>query len=64
MQTELNNYQQKLDESLKKVQDSQKDNGVDSCLKCKKIIGCEIRNLYVRIVYESMNGGQSGDFEF
>ncbi len=64
MQTELNTYQQKLDENLKKVQESQKANGVNSCLKCEKVIGCEIRNLYVRIVYESMNGGQGGDFEF
>ena len=64
MQTEINLYQQKLDESLKKVQESQKNNGVASCLYCQKVIGCEVRNFYVKVVYESMNGGQGGDFEF
>lgn len=64
MQTEINSYQEKLEESLKKLKESQNSNGVESCLQCEKVIGCEVRNLYVKLVYESMNGGESGDFEF
>jgi hypothetical protein len=33
-------------------------------MKCEKMFGCEIRELYVKAVYESMNKGRSGGFEF
>ena len=48
-------------ENLKKCQDS---NGINSCLKCEKIINCEIRNEYVESVYLSMNNGSGGFFNF
>ena len=48
-------------EILKKCQDS---NNINSCLKCEKIINCEIRNEYVESVYLSMNNGSGGFFNF
>jgi len=52
------------DEAKEKLIACQKEMELQSCLKCKKIIGCEIRNEYVKKVYESMNKGQGGGFEF
>ncbi len=57
-------YQKQLKEKTVQLKKCQKDNNVDSCLKCKKIIGCEIRKNYVDAVYESMSKGQGGGFEF
>lgn len=60
----IDEYQEKLDEAISELKKSQEQNGVDSCLKCEKVIGCEIRNSYVLAVYNSMNKGEGGDFEF
>ncbi len=61
---ELDIYEQRLQEELKKLQECQNSNEVDSCMKCEKIIGCEVRSRYVKAVYESMNKGAGGGFEF
>ena len=60
----LDKYEEELQIQTIKLKECQKDKDVDSCLKCEKIIGCEIRNSYVKAVYDSMNKGQSGGFEF
>lgn len=57
-------WQQRLDEQKAKVQECQSSMQVDSCLKCEKVLGCEIRETYVKSVYESMNKGEGGGFEF
>ena len=57
-------YQKQLKEKTTQLKNCLKNNNVDSCLKCKKIIGCEIRKNYVDAVYESMSKGQGGGFEF
>ena len=61
---ELDEYELKLIQMSKKLKDCQKEKNIDSCLKCDKIIGCKTRNEYVHTVYDSMNKGQSGGFEF
>ena len=53
-----------LDVKLKELKECQKNNNLDSCLKCEKIIGCELRNSYVKAAYETMNKGSGGGFEF
>ncbi len=53
-----------LEEKLIELKECQEKHGVKSCMKCEKIIGCEIRNMYVNAVYESMNKGTGGGFEF
>lgn len=61
---EPNIYEKQLDSKLVELESCQSEKGVDSCLKCEKIIGCELRNSYVDAVYQSMNGGESGHFDF
>jgi len=57
-------YEQKLQESTVELKTCQKNNNVKSCMKCKHVIGCEIRKKYVNAVYQSMNKGAGGGFEF
>ncbi|RDU61645.1 hypothetical protein [Helicobacter sp. MIT 14-3879] len=58
------NFKEELDIKIDELKSCQTNNNVDSCLKCSKVIGCEIRNSYVESVYNSMNGGNSGFFNF
>ena len=60
----LDRYEAALQEALRKLKECQEQKKLKSCLKCEKIIGCEIRQTYVKAVYESMNKGQGGGFEF
>ena len=57
-------YEKILQDVTVELKKCQKDNRVISCMKCKKIIGCEMRKKYVNAVYQSMNKGASGGFEF
>ncbi len=57
-------WQIALDEEVKVLKECQISKSVDSCLKCEKILGCEVRDKYVKVVYESMNKGSGGGFEF
>ncbi len=61
---EPNKYSKALEEETLKIKACQKSKNINSCLKCEKIIGCKARNNYVKAVYNSMNKGQSGGFEF
>ena len=61
---EPNEYEIKLQNATSELKICQKEKSVDSCLKCDKLIGCIVRNEYVHAVYDSMNKGQSGGFEF
>ena len=53
-----------LDSKIVELESCQKQNAVDSCLKCANLIGCELRKSYVDAVYQSMNDGESGYFDF
>lgn len=57
-------YEQKLDEMVIEVESCQEQKGFESCSKCEKYIGCELRNRYIMAVYDSMSKGQTGGFEF
>ena len=61
---ELDKYEQALEEQLVILKNCQSEKNIDSCMKCEKIIECEIRNEYVKAVYMSMNKGVTGGFEF
>ena len=60
----LDEWELKLDQKLKEVQACQEQKGLSECLKCDLTFECEIRKDYVRAVYESMNKGAGGGFEF
>lgn len=57
-------YNQRLDERIEILQNCQKQKNLSSCMKCENLIDCDTRKNYVKAVYESMNKGQGGDFEF
>jgi hypothetical protein len=57
-------WEEALARELQRIRTCQKERGLSSCLKCPEILGCETREAYVSAVYESMNKGQGGGFEF
>jgi hypothetical protein len=57
-------YKERLKQQIELVKKCQNEHKINSCLKCEKIIGCEIRKTYINAVYQSMNKGDSGGFEF
>lgn len=61
---ELDEWQLKLEVKLNELKSCQEEHKVSSCLSCDKILECALRKEYVNAVYESMNKGQGGGFEF
>lgn len=59
----LDEWELKLEGKLKELQNCQEQKGVN-CLNCELTFDCEIRKAYVLAVYESMNKGHGGGFEF
>jgi len=54
----------KLDTKLEELKKCQESFSLDSCNPCEKFFDCELRKKYVIAVYESMNKGSGGGFEF
>ena len=57
-------WQVALDEQLVILKQCQRSHSIDSCMKCEKVLECETRDTYIKVVYESMNKGSGGGFEF
>ncbi len=55
---------ERRDTKKEALQKCQQEHNLTSCFPCEKVIGCEIRKAYVASVYESMNKGNKGGFEF
>ena len=53
-----------LQEKTKELKSCQEENRYTSCMSCDSFIPCPTRKNYVLAVYESMNKGKSGGFEF
>lgn len=53
-----------LDEMLEKLQRCQQEKNMTSCSQCEHFFGCELRDEYVKAVYNSMSKGDTGGFEF
>ena len=67
MQETLNQkdkWQVQLDAEIVILKQCQMNNNLDSCIKCEKLLSCDTRDKYIKIVYESMNKGSGGGFEF
>ncbi|XOB60684.1 hypothetical protein ACMC56_08700 [Campylobacterota bacterium DY0563] len=66
MQTsqELDEWEQKLEVVLEELKGCQQSNSLSSCTPCEKFFECELRKKYILAVYESMNKGSGGGFEF
>ena len=54
----------KLDKKLVELKSCQDTNNLKSCTPCGKFFECELRKKYIIAVYESMNKGAGGGFEF
>lgn len=61
---ENNAFEERLTQMISEVKACQTQKGHDSCMKCEKLIGCELRKQYVQVTYESMSKGEIGGFEF
>ena len=61
---EKDEWQLALDAKLVELQACQKEHNLNSCLKCEQVLECALRQSYVKAVYESMNKGAGGGFEF
>ena len=57
-------WEEALVGKLEELKACQQAKGLESCLKCEAILECEVRTQYVNAVYESMNKGSGGGFEF
>ncbi len=53
-----------LDEMIIKLQKCQDDKSLKSCSDCEHYLTCELRDEYVKAVYNSMSKGDTGGFEF
>jgi len=59
-----NKYTLALEEEKTLIQTCQKQKNINSCMRCDLIVGCKKRINYVQAVYNSMNHGKGGGFEF
>jgi hypothetical protein len=57
-------FEERLDLMIVELQRCQEQKQLESCSKCESYIGCELRNKYIRAVYDSMSKGETGGFEF
>ncbi len=61
---ESNPFEERLTQMIQELQQCQQNKGYNSCMKCERLIGCELRKQYVQVTYESMSKGEIGGFEF
>ena len=60
----LDEWQVRLKQKKAELEACQHQQHVDSCLKCEKLLTCTLRESYVKAVYDGMNKGTGGGFEF
>jgi hypothetical protein len=61
---EFDKFELHLDEMIKKLQECQQNYNLESCSRCEHFLKCELRDDYVKSVYNSMSKGDTGGFEF
>ena len=64
MHNETNRFVVALQDLKTRVHTCQESHAFTSCLPCPKVLECELRDHYVKSVYESMSQGETGGFEF
>lgn len=60
----IDEWEIKLDNMLVELKNCQESNTLNSCTPCSQFFECELRKKYILAVYESMNKGSGGGFEF
>lgn len=53
-----------LDEMIDKLKECQVQKNMQSCSDCEFYLACELREEYIKSVYNSMSKGDTGGFEF
>ncbi len=61
---ELDKFEIHLDAMIKKLQVCQDEKQLKTCSDCEAYLSCELREDYVKSVYNSMSKGDTGGFEF
>ena len=60
----LDEWQLILVHKKAELEECQKAQHINSCMKCDKLLDCSIRDTYIKAVYDSMSKGKGGGFEF
>ena len=60
----LDEWQILLTQKQAELEACQREKHVASCMKCKKLLDCTVRDAYIKAVYDSMSKGKGGGFEF
>ena len=60
----LDEWQIALQHKKSELETCQAEQQVKSCMQCDKILDCDIRDAYIKAVYDSMSKGTGGGFEF
>ncbi len=60
----LDEWQIALTQKLEALKRCQEEHQLQSCTPCEHFLQCELRDSYVKAVYDSMNKGTGGGFEF
>jgi len=53
-----------LTQKKHELETCQAEHLVKSCMRCEKLLECEVRDAYIKAVYDSMSKGTGGGFEF
>lgn len=61
---EFDEFELHLDKMLKELRECQSEKEFETCSLCELFLECELRKQYVDAVYNSMNKGYTGGFEF
>ena len=64
IQKEPDKFELYLDEMVKKLQKCQQQKSLKSCSTCELFLECNLRDEYIKAVYNSMSKGATGGFEF
>ena len=60
----LDEWQLLLAQKKVELEACQKEKHLTSCMSCEKLLDCEVRDAYIKAVYDSMSKGKGGGFEF
>lgn len=60
----LDRFAKELENRVVLLQECQNSKQVQSCSQCEQFLDCEVRDGYVKAVYENMTKGQQGGFDF
>lgn len=63
-QIQIDSFAQRLNDKIKILQSCQQENNLNSCMPCDSFFSCQKRKDYVKAVYDNLNKGQDGAFDF